>query len=494
MKSFLTLARERMSAEDHIKTILGAQAAIQEIVNTVSGTHGPIVQTLRSKPEYKDVCTSTVAAGATSSSGNKNQKKYEQAEYQTAVRNFVVELSSNKIIRENDIKIFHGVLDGLENMRKDAADVNDKKIYTSYLDFYDRIADTFQDSTIKEQLKRHVESARQTMTTVLKMTNRSYLPGGTSMIKIINKLNVDFRTTFAREPLSRNPGATPPAGKVGSSSSSAENPNAEGDATDAGEWILQQTQYNATKEAINNKPLFTGSIESGGPRAVTGSAPGNGQKPNGSVSVTSSSNRSSNTQNVQPTIDEIKTAVDAINKATTVDEIKTIVDTFNSKKLSLELKNRFTVPQAAGKKAADITISAINAATTADQINAAIAPYSSDTNTFKENQGSVSTALTAKLEALQSVDQALADKFKGYLQVKAKGNLPAANKLKTSNLNKWKRTIQNQTNLTIKPEEKDIWDRSIDEVIAQKKLNYKLKGGRRTRRNRKSKRRQTKRA
>jgi hypothetical protein len=69
MKSFLTLARERMNAEDHIKTILGAQAAIQEIVNTVSsGPHKDTVQVLRRKPEYNVVCSPTVAAGAKSSS------------------------------------------------------------------------------------------------------------------------------------------------------------------------------------------------------------------------------------------------------------------------------------------------------------------------------------------------------------------------------------------------------------------------------------------
>jgi hypothetical protein len=179
--------------------------------------------------------------------------------------------------------------------------------------------------------------------------------------------------------------------------------------------------------------------------------------------------------------DEIKAAVGAINKANTMDEIKTIVDAFSRKKLSLLMVHQFTVPTAASKRAADITIAAINAASDEAGVNAAVATFMSDSNTFKGDQLRVVAALTAKRETIVSGNQAIADKFKGYLQLKAKGNLPAK-KLTTTNLDKWKRNIQGQTNLTIKPEEQAIWNKAIDEVIAKKKQNYGLTGGRSTRR------------
>jgi hypothetical protein len=94
--------------------------------------------------------------------------------------------------------------------------------------------------------------------------------------------------------------------------------------------------------------------------------------------------------------DEIKAAIGSINQAATLDEIKTIVDTFNSKKFLLVAGKQFTVPSAASKRAADITINAINAASDEAGVNAAVATFMSDSNTFKGGQGRVDKAAADK--------------------------------------------------------------------------------------------------
>jgi hypothetical protein len=101
--------------------------------------------------------------------------------------------------------------------------------------------------------------------------------------------------------------------------------------------------------------------------------------------------------------DEIKAAIGSINQAALLDEIKTIVATFNSKKFRLVAGKQFTVPSAASKRAADITIAAINAASDEAGVNAAVATFMSDSNTFKSGQGRVVAA--AKRAALADIEK-----------------------------------------------------------------------------------------